>query len=133
MRVHGKRFMLNPPGVQSTAAIVAEVEDSSGWRPGKDGQGRDFDLSELWTLEPVVMLKVSDCDRAATLAIQFATLAIQFATPYLRRAALVKVDRMIEALTAFREGLVKEQKLYAERVRTVKRQAASRAVDVAKS
>lgn len=118
--------MLNPPGVQSTAAIVAEVEDSSGWRPGKDGQGRDFDLSELWTLEPVVMLKVSDCDRAATLA-------IQFATPYLRRAALVKVDRMIEALTAFREGLVKEQKLYAERVRTVKRQAASRAVDVAKS
>lgn len=126
MKVWGKRFLLNLPGVQSTAAIVAEVEDSSGWKPGTDGQGRPFDLVDLWTLAPNVMLKVSDCDRSVNFA-------IGWQTAHERRAALVKVDRLIEALEAFREGLAVEQVLYVERTRLVKRSAARAAVSVVKA
>lgn len=47
MAVYGRRGMLNLPGWNSTAAIVAELENLEGW----------------W--QPT--LKISDCDRAVSL------------------------------------------------------------------
>lgn len=116
MRVRGARFLLNVPGVQSTAAIVAEVEDSRRWRPGKDGQGHDLTLESdgEWTCQPCVTFSIANCDRSVAFAFDWATGAG-------RRGSLVKVDRMIAALVAFRVGLEEEQRLYVERVRAVRR------------
>ena len=108
----GRRFLLNAPGVQSVAAIVAEVEDTRRWQTGRFRKGTllHWDDDAAWNLTPDVMLKVSDCDRSVTFAIEWATAKH-------RRAALLKVDRMIEALTEFRAALADEQRLYVRRCR----------------
>lgn len=116
MAVRGRRFLLNPPGIQSTAAIVAEVEDSSRWPVGKDGDGRDLDLDpdKRWTLQPRTILQISNCDRSIAFAFDWNTAAQ-------RRSGLVKIDKMVEALQALRAGLEEEHVRYAERVRWVKK------------
>lgn len=112
MKVHGKRALLNPPGHHSTAAIVAEVSDTSSWKPGcgEDGkpiQGKD----DAWRAQPAyIMLSLSDCDRRINFEIQWETADD-------RRAALRKVETIIDALAAFRAGLVIEQSRYIERMR----------------
>lgn len=112
MRVRGGRFLLNPPGAQSTAAVVAEIEDTRNWLTGRFRKGEALSLDDEteWNLSPEVTLKFSDCDRA----VQF---AIEWNSALKRRAARMKVDRMIEALTEFRAALDDEQRLYVGRLR----------------
>lgn len=112
MPVRGHRFLLNPPGSQSTASIVAEIEDTRRWLTGRYRHGTplDWDNETAWHLSPDVMLRISDCDRAITFAIEWDSAAK-------RRAARHKLDRMIEALVAFRAALEEEQRLYVLRLR----------------
>lgn len=112
MRIRGRRFLLNPSGIQSTAAIVAEIEDTRTWLAGRFRKGTPlhWDDDTAWNLEPDIMLKISDCDRAVTLA-------IEFGNGQKRRAALHEIDRMIEALTEFRVALEDEQGRYITRLR----------------
>jgi hypothetical protein len=110
MNVHGKRALLNPPGIESTAAIVAEVENTAKWRKGYD---RDGDvIKSKWNIEPNCTVRISDCDRAVSLT-------IEFGTEDEREAALFKIDRMVETLMSFRIGLEIEQARYVERLSLV--------------
>lgn len=116
MKVRGKRMLLNNPGIETTAAIVAEVEDTRGWKDGcyRRGGALDWDDETPWNLTPESRLQLSDCSRSIMYTIQWETAAQ-------RRGALAKVDRMIGALTAFREGLAEEQALYVARLAEAKR------------
>lgn len=91
---HGRREMLNRPGFQTTAAIVAEIENTEAGLP-------------RWG-EPEYTLQLSDCDRSISFT-------LDMDTPEGRRNNLHKVDTMIRALTEFRKGLDIEQKRYARR------------------
>lgn len=114
-RSHGARALLNRPPFHSTAAIVAEVEDTSDWKPGRNGDGKRIKPgSDSWTFEPEAMLAISNCDRTIQLEVDWETKAG-------RRNTLDKVDAMIEALQAFRDGLVIEQERYVARKKAAKR------------
>jgi hypothetical protein len=104
--------MLNPPGFHSTAAIVAEVEDTRDWKVGCDASGDPIALGDdAYKAEPsYAMLQISDCSRTVNLSIGFRTAGD-------RRDALVKVDRLVDALTEFRKGLVIEQERYVRRMK----------------
>jgi hypothetical protein len=89
--VHGGRELLNPPGFQSTAAIVAEVRNS-----------KHPDNNRYYS--QVALIQISDCDRKVTL---------DFApgeSPAQDEADLYKVDTLLRVLKDFRKGLVLEQK-----------------------
>ncbi len=81
-RVYGRRALLNPPGVESVAAICAEVTLNDGY----------------WSSQVVI----SDCSRVINLS---------FFGPNCTYdehwADLEKVDTMIGCLREFRKGLVK--------------------------
>lgn len=84
--------MLNRKGFQSTAAIVAEVEDTSAFAP------EDVDK---W-LHPSMLFQISDCDRS----IQF-EFSIRTQDEY--RNSLHKLDTMLKYIGQFRDGLVAER------------------------
>lgn len=109
MRVLGARRLLNGRGFGSTAAIVAEVENTSRWKPGCGRDGKPL-VSGQYEREPDVMWQVSDCSRAVVFEDHWTTAAG-------RRNTLRKVDAMIAVLQSFREGLVAEQARYVQRVR----------------
>lgn len=103
----GKRAMLNLPGNQGTAAIVAEIEDTSTWLVGKDGRGHK--LGNKWScLSNDIKLCVSDCSRTVELSIDIGS-----EKGYVN--SIHKVDTMIEALSGLRMGLVTERARYLER------------------
>lgn len=104
--VHGSRALLNPPGHQITAAIVAEVENTADWKPGKDREGEKL---SRWCLEPECNLRISDCDRAIGLEFEFGDAGD-------RAASLEKVDTLIKVLREFRKGLAVEIKRYEHRL-----------------
>lgn len=108
MKVHGKRSLLNPPGYQSTGAIVAEVEDSSAWKKDCDATGKLLVDSGEWSLQPTATLQFSDCDRVVRYI-------IEFHDSDSRKGSLNKIDKMIDALNLFRVGVVTEQERYVER------------------
>jgi hypothetical protein len=112
-KLRGGRAMLNQAGHESTAAMVAEVEDTRGWKEGCDGDGDE--IKSKWALEPDTVLRISDCDRAVGLS-------IQWDTEEDRENALFKVDTMIALLRDFRKGLVAEQRLYVKRAEELARQ-----------
>lgn len=111
MKVHGHRDMLNLPGHGSTAAIVAEIQDTGDWKPGctKDGDAFTKKTSG-WQIAPDVNLTISDCSRS-----------ISFDTIYDGSDVvdwenfLHKVDTMVDALTTLRAGVVTEQERYRKR------------------
>lgn len=105
-KVRGKRALLNLPGHQSTAAIIAEVEDTRDWKSGKDGDGDRF---TAWD-SPDYCLQISDCDRSIKLD-------LAWQTEDERENALYKIDTMIDALVAFRKGVAAEQKLHVKRLK----------------
>lgn len=104
--VHGGRALLNPPGHQTTAAIVAEIEDTSDWKPGKDRNGEPL---KRWNIKPNYTLQISDCDRS----IRF-TLGWEEAED--RKASLEKVDTLLRILKDFRKGVALEQRRCEQRV-----------------
>ena len=91
-KIHGTRALLNLPGCQSTAAIVAEIDSTRGM-PSED--------YPRWG--PESTLQVSDCDRSISFDIG------SFEDADERKNNLHKVDTLIAALQAFRKGLVYEQ------------------------
>jgi hypothetical protein len=97
---HGKRALLNGPGYQSTAAIVAEIEDSSTWPAVNDEV-------DTWR-RPSTTLQIANCDRS-----------IAFDMDWVDKAGmkndLKKIDIMIDCLTKFRAGLELEQQRMIER------------------
>jgi hypothetical protein len=101
--------MLNQEGYHSTAAIVAEVEDTSEWQPGENRGGSSLNR---WDIEPRCVLQIANCDRSIAFE-------IEWQTEEERRHSLDKVDTMIESLTAFRRGLKIEQRRYAKRRKEV--------------
>lgn len=101
----GGRALLNLPMHSSTAAIVAEVEDTTGWA---EGEVRGEPAKNRWGIEPGYVLQIANCDRSISFELEFETSAE-------RANNLHKVDTMIETLTRFREALADEQRLYVER------------------
>lgn len=89
MKIYGGRSMLNLPGFESTAAIVAElVEGMYGWEAD---------------------IKISDCSRQITLSICNPAAAD---TDDLRfENDLYKVDTLIDTLKAFRTGMLRVRRM----------------------
>lgn len=110
-RVHGKRALLNSPGHDSTAAIVAEIEDTGHWRDGQDRSGEP--LHDNGWYAPYSEFQITDCSRGVSLSVR-----VDSANGY--RNSLRKVDTMIDALTKLRDGLVVERKRYVQRERIAK-------------
>lgn len=104
-KFYGGRAMLNRPGHESTAAIVAEVRNTAG---------EPDDLDEHWVRTPEYQLQLSDCDRRVRYDLSFGDAECH-------RNNLHKVDTMIRLLTEFREGLAAETKLYNERKKAKER------------
>lgn len=89
MRVYGARALLNKPGFEGTAAIVAELtENQYGWE---------------------VDLKISDCTRAISLDICDPSLVdtddARFGND------LEKVDILIDSLKSFRTGMLRVRRM----------------------
>lgn len=96
-KFHGRRALLNQPGQQTTAAIVAEIEDSSTWH----GVANKYD-------EPRCTLQLSNCDRSISFECSISGLMYE--------NDLEKVSIMIDALQKFRRGMVKEHSRHLARV-----------------
>lgn len=107
-KLYGGRSLLNLPGHESTAAIVAEIENTSTWKAGKGHNGKD--LKHTWEAEPSMMLQFANCDRS----ISFST-SIADKDEYSN--TLHKIDTMIDLLVEFRSGIIVEYERYNERVK----------------
>lgn len=99
---HGGRAMLNKAGHYSTAAIVAEIEDTGGWPKGMVPEERDF---TRWNIQPQTILQIANCDRSIAFEIDMDD----------DGNSLAKLDTLIEILTAFRKGFKIEMKRYEKR------------------
>lgn len=108
-KYHGARALLNLPGQHSTGAVVAEIEDTSTWRKGKNREGRDLDR---WSVEPSYTLQISDCSRTVNLDLDLHS----GATPEQQENNLHKLDTLIDALTKFRAGVALEQQRKEDRL-----------------
>jgi hypothetical protein len=96
--VHGGRALLNLPGHHSTAAIVAEVQDTSGWPADTDPNGQEY---SRYSACPTPKCYITDC--GSSVAIEF-----DIDTANSLENSLHKIDVMVEALLGMREGLVIE-------------------------
>lgn len=98
----GKRAMLNKPGHESTAAIVAEIKDTS-----KDPIREE---AASWIPEPTYTLQISDCSRSVSFDLDFGTKSG-------RKNNFFKVRKMIEVLQAFEAGLMVETRRHEENLK----------------
>jgi hypothetical protein len=98
--------MLNLPGHHSTGAIVAEIEDTSRWKAGKNAEDEKL---ERWNARPHMVLQIADCTRSVSFDFDIADADA-------RANDLYKVNTMIDALVGFRDGLIAEQERYVERI-----------------
>jgi hypothetical protein len=110
-RFFGRRALLNLPGHESSAAIVAEIEDTSTWKKGTGYDGKK--LEPYSDIEPRVILQIANCDRSIVFNCSMDTEQEQENT-------LHKVMALIAALTEFRDGLLIEFPRYNERAAKVK-------------
>lgn len=116
-KVRGGRALLNGAGHQTTAAIVAEIEDTRPWPKGRIRGGRkigtDLDgkpSDEVpWELFPNVTLQIANCDRSIAFE-------LDYETPDDLANNLHKVDTMIAVLSEFRAALADEQERFARRL-----------------
>lgn len=97
---HGGRSLLNKPGFQSTGALVAEIENTSKWKPGCNRVGKK---ATTYSGVPTSVLQFADCSRSINFDID-----IQSAEEY--ENTLHKVDTMIDLLSKFRRGIVIERR-----------------------
>jgi hypothetical protein len=102
---HGGRYLLNRKGFNSTAAICAEVQDTSSW---DDKTGIVGSADDGWVREPNYVFQLSDCSRVVSFE-------LDFSTPQSRKNDIYKIDTMIRALENLRDGVVAEQILFAKR------------------
>ena len=103
---HGGRALLNKPGFESTGAIVAEVENTRRWKPGKNRRGKD---ANGYNAEPSVMLQFADCNRSISFAFTLGSAEAH-------ENNLHKVDTMLKLLQQFRAGLAIEQERLMDRL-----------------
>lgn len=99
--VYGGRALLNLPGYHSTAAIVAEVDNTS--------QRVITDEDDGYRLKPEITCKITDCDSAVNIEFDVDT-ANQLEN------SLFKLDTMIEVLSSMREGLIAEHHRLQDRL-----------------
>lgn len=97
--IHGGRALLNLPGHHSTAAIVAEIEDTSARRV----ENTEF---------PDTTCKITDCEGSISLDMNYAT-ANQVEN------SVHKIDTLVETLIEFRRGLILEHHRLQDRIITV--------------
>ncbi len=109
MKVHGVRAMLNKPGFCSTAAIVAEVEDTSAWDEGCGRRGKPATKHDF----PDATFQITDCSRAIYMEVHFSGDDEQ-------ENNLYKIDTMIDALQQFRDGMVIEYERHVQRQKSIK-------------
>ena len=111
-RVDVRRF-LNLPGFHGGAYVVAYVEDTSGRKITK----RDlfgYETGRWVNPRPRIILEVADCSNRIELEFEIdSELHLE--------NSLHKLDALAAALDEFREGLVEEARLFAERERDVRR------------
>jgi hypothetical protein len=108
--VHGRRALLNLPGHHSSASIVAEVDDTSTWPKGCTPSGEEY---ESYNVQPKITCKITDCDNAVHIECDIMT-ANQLEN------SLHKLDTLIEALQALREGLIVEHHRLHDRLPEIK-------------
>jgi hypothetical protein len=94
-----ERTLLNHPEFDGGAFVRVFVEDTSGRRVRRR------------IPEPRLRLRIGDCDNEIFLEFGVETLAR-------RENSLYKIDTLLGALHRFRDGLLAEADLYAERERT---------------
>ena len=109
-RVDVRRF-LNLPGFHGGAYVVAYVEDTSERVPSKLGCFAD-EGSRYHNPHPRIILEFADCSNRINLEFDVHT-ELQVEN------SVHKIDTLIEALTAFREGLVEEVRAYESRTEAV--------------
>lgn len=108
-KVHGGRALLNQPGHHSTAAIVAEIEDTRDWITGK---GRGGDDLQRYNAAPLSTFTITDCDNKVNIE-------VGFDSDNGLENSLYKVDTLIATLRKLRRGLVLEGARYAERAKKI--------------
>lgn len=111
-RVDVRRF-LNLPGFHGGAYVVAYVEDTSGREIAK----RDlfgYETDRYVNPRPRVILEIADC--AERINLEF-----EIDSDLHTENSLHKLDRLIEALTELRSGLLEEARLYRGRDLEVER------------
>lgn len=104
-KVHGGRSLLNLPGHHSTAAIVAEIEDTSTWPAGKNRSGGDLTGYEC---APITTFRITDCDK-------YIDIEVGFDSDNGVENSLHKIDTMIDCLRKLRRGIVVEAPRYQKR------------------
>ncbi len=105
-KVRGGRALLNLPGHHSTAAIIAEIEDTKDWQEGKDRNGRPV---QGYTAQPEWTFTISDCSGSVNLE-------LDFGTDNNLENNLHKIDTIINTLKEFRRGVIVEHARHKKRV-----------------
>lgn len=111
-KVWGKRALLNLPGHHSTAAIIAEIENTVDWPEGKSRSGGEL---TSYTAEPNSTLLISDCSNQVNIEIDIGTSARL-------ENSIYKIDTMIDALKALRKGVIREHDRLVERKKHIPQQ-----------
>jgi hypothetical protein len=111
-RIDVRRF-LNLPGFHGGAYVVAYVEDTSGRKITK----RDlfgYESGRWVNPRPRIILELADCSNRIELEFEIdSELHLE--------NSLHKLDALAAALAEFREGLVEEARLFAEREPDIRR------------
>ena len=98
-----ERHFLNLPGFHGGAYVRAYVEDTSG-----RGLVREEYSASLVNREPRLILEIADCDHR--IALEF-----ELYSAVRRMNSFHKIDTLIAALVAFRDGMAAEAELYRAR------------------
>jgi len=99
-----RRAFLNYPGFHGGAYVYAYVEDTSG----RAVEPAEWSADVLVNPHPRVILEIADCANRIVLEVDAGSAPRQ-------ANSLHKLDTLIEALVAFRAGLVEEFALYDQR------------------
>ena len=103
-----ERHFLNLPGFHGGAYVRAYVEDTSGCPIKRDrGSGRPYNT------DPRLILEMADCERR--IALEF-----ELYNSVRRMNSFHKIDTLIAALEAFRDGMSAEAEVYRAREQEVR-------------
>ena len=98
-----ERHFLNLPGFHGGAFVRAYVEDTS-----ERALERDPRFGRAYNVEPRLILEIADCERRIELEFELYN-AVR------RMNSFHKIDTLIAALVAFRDGMADESRLYRAR------------------
>jgi hypothetical protein len=107
--VHGGRALLNLPGHHSTAAIIAEIEDTKPWG---EGLARYGEKPNGYNVVPNITCKITDCDSAINIEFDIDTANSM-------ENSIHKIDCMIDNLRKLRKGLIIEHHRTVDRAQHI--------------